>query len=64
MLYPGHEEGEREAKMVKAWARKLSGGKAGVRIMQHELFEKPKASILLMISNTSVAAVPSTDGME
>ncbi len=63
MLYPGHEEGKREAEMVKAWARKLAEGKNGVRVMQHELLDKPKAPILLTISNTttSVAAVPSMD---
>ncbi len=65
MLYPGHEEGEREAAMVKAWARKLAGGKAGVRVMQHELLEKPKAPILLMISNICVAVPsPPMDVME
>ncbi len=64
MLYPGHEEGAREAAMVKAWAQKLVGRIAGVRVMQHEPYSRnQKAPILLMISNTCVA-VPSTDIMK
>ncbi len=51
MLYPGHEEGIREAEMVKAWAQKLAEENSGVRVIRHELLDKPKAPILLTISN-------------